>query len=46
MARYKKALRGKMKNKALSIHDLPFKDTMHSLIQKDVQSLLQVMGNE
>jgi hypothetical protein len=46
VARYKKALRGKIKNKALSIHDLPFKDTMHGLIQKDVQSLLQVMENE
>jgi len=43
VARYKKALHGKIKDKALSFNSLPFKDTMHSLIQKDVQSLLQAM---
>jgi hypothetical protein len=46
IACYNKALHGKIKEATLSVSYFQFKDTMHSLIQKDVQSLLQVMENE
>lgn len=46
IARYKKALHGKIKDKILFIHSLQFQNTMHPLIQKDVQHLLQVMESE
>ncbi len=44
IARHKPALHGKIMDKILSIDYLVFKDTMHSLIEKDIQSLLQVMA--
>lgn len=46
IARYKKTLHGKTKDKALSINYLQFKDTMYSLIQEDIQSLLQLMESK
>ena len=46
IVRYKKALHSKIRDKVLSLDYLRFKDTMHSLIVKDIQSLLQVMEGE
>ena len=43
VAVHKKELHGKLKDKALSINFLAYKDTMHSLIQKDIRSLMQVI---
>ncbi|WP_312279031.1 hypothetical protein [Oscillibacter sp.] len=43
IVRYKKALHSKIRDKMLSLDYLRFKDTMHSLIEQDIQSLLQVM---
>lgn len=46
IVRYKKALHSKIRDKVLTLDYLQFRDTMHSLIQKDIQSLLQVMESE
>lgn len=42
---YKKELHEIIRNKAMAIDPLIYKDTMHSLLQKDVRSLLAAMGS-
>lgn len=46
VARYKRTLRHKIKEKALSINYIHFNDTMHSLIEHDIRSLMQVIQSE
>jgi len=46
IARYKKSLRPKIKDKVLSIDYLEFKDTMQNLIQKDIKNLLQIIEDK
>ena len=46
IVRYKKGLHSKIRDKVLSLDYLRFRDTMHSLILKDIRSLLQVMESE
>ena len=40
---YKKELQPIIKEKALSVNYLKYKDTMHSLISKDIQNLIELM---
>lgn len=42
----KKALHQKIRDRVLSLDDLRFQDTMHPLIQQDIQKLLYVMDCE
>lgn len=46
VVQYKKALHSKIRDKVLSFDYLRLKDTMPSLIVKNIQSLLQVMESE
>lgn len=43
---YKTELQGIIKERALAIHYLRYKDTMHSLIAKDIENLLSGMCGE